>query len=95
MNHGTADIREFAKHFFEQPPDGKFAVTSSSMQNGHGYAEWVMTGTDVGMFKTNKTLRSAWRLGRAGLTGEDQTGDRLLGHGDAHETAWRVAERPQ
>ncbi len=24
------------------------------MEDSHGYAEWVMTGTDVGMFKINK-----------------------------------------
>ena len=54
VNHGTADIRKFAKQFFDESPDGKFTVTSSFMEDGHGYAEWVMTGTDVGMFKTNK-----------------------------------------
>ena len=54
VNHGGADIRKFAKQFFDASPDGKFTVTSSFMENGRGYAEWVMTGTDVGMFKTNK-----------------------------------------
>ena len=53
-NHGTADLRKFAKQFFDESPDAKFTVTSSFMGDGHGYAEWVMTGTDVGMFKTNK-----------------------------------------
>ena len=54
VNHGTADIRKFAQQFFDESPDAKFRVTSSFMRDGHGYAEWVMTGTDVGIFKTNK-----------------------------------------
>ena len=54
VNHGTTDIRKFAQQFFDESPDAKFSVTGSFMADGHGYAEWVMAGTDVGMFKTNK-----------------------------------------
>jgi steroid delta-isomerase-like uncharacterized protein len=54
VNRGGAEIRKFAKQFFDEFPDCKFTVTSSFMENGHGYAEWVLTGTDIGMFKTNK-----------------------------------------
>ena len=53
-NHGTEEIRKFAQLSFEMIPDMKIELTSSSAAGGHGYSEWILSGTDVGMFKTNK-----------------------------------------
>jgi steroid delta-isomerase-like uncharacterized protein len=55
-NHGTEEIRKFAKFTFDAIPDIKIELTSSFSAGGHGYSEWILSGTDVGMFKTNKTF---------------------------------------
>lgn len=55
-SRGTAEIRKFAKFTFDAIPDIKIELTSSFSRDGHGYLEWVLSGTDVGMFKTNKTF---------------------------------------
>lgn len=55
-NRGTEEIRKFAKFTFEAVPDIKIELTSSFSAAGHGYSEWVLSGTDVGIFKTNKTF---------------------------------------
>ena len=31
-------------------------MTSSFSAGGHGYSEWVLSGTDLGIFKTKKTF---------------------------------------
>ena len=52
--HGPAEVKNFAAKWFTQSPDSKFTVTSSFLEAGHGYCEWVVTGTDEGIFKTGK-----------------------------------------
>jgi steroid delta-isomerase-like uncharacterized protein len=54
VNHGRAEIRKFAAGFIEAVPDLKLEVVSSSIHNGHGAAEWVLSGTDKGLYKTGK-----------------------------------------
>ncbi len=54
VNHGRSELRKFAAGFFEAVPDLKLEVVSSSVHNGHGVAEWVLSGTDTGLYKTGK-----------------------------------------
>lgn len=55
-SRGTEEIRKFAKFTFDAVPDINIELTSSFSAGGHGYSEWVLSGTDVGIFKTNKTF---------------------------------------
>ncbi len=54
VNHGRDELRKFAAGFIEAVPDLKLEVVSSSIHNGHGVAEWVLSGTDKGLYKTGK-----------------------------------------
>lgn len=67
VNHGRDDVRKFAKFTFDISPDIHFVLTKSFLQDGQGYMEWTMTGTDVGLFKTNKhfDIRGASVVGEA------------------------------
>ena len=51
---GRAELRKFAADFLAAVPDLKLEVVSSSLQKGHGDVEWVLSGTDVGLYKTGK-----------------------------------------
>jgi steroid delta-isomerase-like uncharacterized protein len=53
-NRGAAALRSYAKAYFDAVPDMKTSVTSASAKGGRGYIEWVFSGTDVGLYKTNK-----------------------------------------
>lgn len=53
-NHGSAELRKFAGSFFDAVPDLKLELVSSVVAGGHGTIEWVLTGTDKGLFKTGK-----------------------------------------
>ena len=54
VNHGRSELRKFAAGFIEAVPDLKLEVVWSSIHNGHGVAEWVLSGTDKGLYKTGK-----------------------------------------
>jgi steroid delta-isomerase-like uncharacterized protein len=54
VNHGTAELKKFAADFFEAVPDLKLEVVHITVHNGHGVAEWVLTGTDKGLYNTGK-----------------------------------------
>ena len=54
VNHGKTELRKFAAELFEEVPDIKLEVTSSSTYNGRGYVEWIFSGTDKGIYKTGK-----------------------------------------
>jgi steroid delta-isomerase-like uncharacterized protein len=54
VSHGRSELRKFASGFFEAVPDLKLEVVSSSVRHGHGVAEWVLSGTDRGLYKTGK-----------------------------------------
>jgi len=54
VNRGSAELRKFAAGFFEAVPDLKVEVISASAHNGHGAMEWVLSGTDKGLYKTGK-----------------------------------------
>jgi steroid delta-isomerase-like uncharacterized protein len=54
VNHGKAELRKFAAEFFQEVPDLKLEVVSSSTYNDRGFVEWVFSGTDKGIYKTGK-----------------------------------------
>jgi steroid delta-isomerase-like uncharacterized protein len=54
VSHGRSELRKFAAGFFEAVSDLKLEAVSSSVHHGHGVAEWVLSGTDRGLYKTGK-----------------------------------------
>jgi len=52
--HGSAEMRKFAADFFAGVPDLKLEVVSNTSMGNHGSVEWVLSGTDVGLYKTGK-----------------------------------------
>jgi len=53
-SRGTAALRQYAKSYFDAVPDMKTSVTGGAITGGRAYIEWVFSGTDVGLYKTNK-----------------------------------------
>jgi steroid delta-isomerase-like uncharacterized protein len=53
-SRGSAALRNYAKSYFDAVPDMKTVVTGSALAGGRGYIEWTFSGTDVGIYKTNK-----------------------------------------
>src|SRR5215472_2583694 len=51
---GRIEMRKLAADFFAAVPDLRLELVSDSLHNGHGTAEWVFSGTDVGLYKTGK-----------------------------------------
>ena len=54
VNHGTEELRKFATGFLEAVPDLKMELIGSSIQGNQGSIEWVLSGTDRGIYKTGK-----------------------------------------
>lgn len=54
VSRGSAELRKFAADFMAAVPDLHLEVTRSSIHNGQGVSEWVLTGTDQGLYKTGK-----------------------------------------
>jgi len=54
INRGRAELRKFAEGFIEAVPDLKLEATSIYVHNGRGHVEWVLSGTDKGLYKTGK-----------------------------------------
>ena len=52
--HGRAEMRKLAADFFAAVPDLKLEAVSVTGEKGQGAAEWVFSGTDVGLYKTGK-----------------------------------------
>jgi len=48
VNHGKAELREFAMNFFSSTPDVKLELASRFVAGNLGSMEWIMTGTDTG-----------------------------------------------
>jgi len=50
VNRGRAAIRDFAAATFAALPDAHFDLVRSTVKDGHGTIEWVVSGTDTGAF---------------------------------------------
>jgi steroid delta-isomerase-like uncharacterized protein len=51
---GTDQIRDTAQLFFQLVPDLKLTYADSTVKGGHGTLEYVLSGTDVGIYGTGK-----------------------------------------
>src|SRR5713101_10085104 len=54
VNHGAPELRKFAAGFFEAVPDLRLELISSAIREGHGIAEWILSGTDKRLYNTGK-----------------------------------------
>ena len=57
INHGSEEGKKFAADFFEAVPDLKLELANSSIQGEHGSIEWILSGTDKGVYKTGKPFK--------------------------------------
>ncbi len=61
--HGREELKKMAAGFFAAIPDMKLEIVSFSQHGNEGSVEWVLSGTDVGLYKTGKkfSVRGASR----------------------------------
>jgi len=57
ISRGTAEASKFAASFFTDVPDLKLELADSSMEGNHGSIQWILSGTDKGIFKTGKKFK--------------------------------------
>jgi steroid delta-isomerase-like uncharacterized protein len=81
VTHGSEELRAFAQGFFDMVPDLRLDLVGSSVSEGHGYIEWVLSGTDVGVFRTGRTFRVR------GATVLDVRGNRISRNLDYYDLA--------
>src|SRR5688500_15622781 len=49
---GKAELGKFVRETLAAVGDFKMELSHSSAHNGHGFAEWTWSGTDLGLLKT-------------------------------------------
>jgi hypothetical protein len=54
VNHGAEELRAFATGEFAANPDFRLERVNASLKGGHATIEWVLTGTDVGLYRTGR-----------------------------------------
>jgi hypothetical protein len=54
VNHGAAELRVFVTAFIVTVPDFRLELVNGSLKGGHGTIEWILSGTDVGLFRTGR-----------------------------------------
>ena len=54
VNHGAEELRKFATGFLAAVPDLKMELIGSSIQGNQGSIEWILRGTDKGIYKTGQ-----------------------------------------
>jgi len=57
ISHGSEEAKKFAASFFTDVPDLKLELADSSIEGNHGSIQWILTGTDKGIFKTGKPFK--------------------------------------
>lgn len=57
INRGSEEGKKFAGEFFEAVPDLKLELENSSIEGNHGSIQWILTGTDKGIYKTGKKFK--------------------------------------
>jgi len=57
INHGTEELKKFSGEFFLAVPDLNMQLAECSIEGNHGSIEWLMSGTDKGVFKTGKKFK--------------------------------------
>src|SRR5215475_84228 len=57
ISHGSEEAKKFAGEFFEAVPDLKLELEGSSIEGNHCSIQWVLSGTDKGVYKTGKKFK--------------------------------------
>ena len=57
ISRGSAEAQKFAGSFFADVPDLKLELADSSIDGDHGSIQWILSGTDKGIFKTGKPFK--------------------------------------
>jgi len=57
ISHGSAEAGKFAAFFFSDVPDLKLELVEAHVDGNHGSIQWILTGTDKGVFKTGKKFK--------------------------------------
>ena len=57
ISRGTAEASKFAASFFSDVPDLKLELVEAHGEGDHGSIQWILTGTDKGIFKTGKKFK--------------------------------------
>ncbi len=86
MNHGTAQIHDFAQFFFTAIPDLKIELVNSHIKGGHGTIEWIFSGTDKGIYMTGK------KFSVRGVTVLDLKGNKISRDSDYWDLATVLRE---
>jgi steroid delta-isomerase-like uncharacterized protein len=81
VNHGAAELRAFANGVFAAVPDFRLDLVNASLKGGHGTIEWVLTGTDVGLYRTGR------RFSVRGVSVIDVHGQSIFRNSDYYDLA--------
>jgi steroid delta-isomerase-like uncharacterized protein len=57
ISRGLEEGKKFAGEFFESVPDLKLELEGSSIEGNRGSIQWVLSGTDKGVYKTGKKFK--------------------------------------
>ena len=57
ISRGLDEGKKFAGEFFEAVPDLKLELEGSSVEGDHGSIQWILSGTDKGIYKTGKKFK--------------------------------------
>jgi steroid delta-isomerase-like uncharacterized protein len=57
ISRGSAEAKKFAISFFTDVPDLKLDLVEANIEGNHGSIQWILSGTDKGIFKTGKPFK--------------------------------------
>jgi len=57
ISRGSEEGKKFAAEFFESVPDLKLELENFSFEGDHGSIQWILSGTDKGIYKTGKKFK--------------------------------------
>jgi steroid delta-isomerase-like uncharacterized protein len=57
ISRGLEEGKKFAGEFFEAVPDLELELEGSSIEGNHGSIQWVLSGTDKGVYKSGKKFK--------------------------------------
>jgi steroid delta-isomerase-like uncharacterized protein len=57
ISRGSAEASKFAASFFADVPDLNLELVEASVEGKHGSIQWILSGTDKGVFKTGKKFK--------------------------------------
>jgi steroid delta-isomerase-like uncharacterized protein len=79
--HGQPELRKMATSFFAEVPDFKLDIVSNTSMGNRGSVEWVLSGTDVGLYKTGK------KFSVRGASVYELRGGKFSGNRDYYDSA--------